>query len=274
MSGETDEAKKHEGGGALARTKRLALLALIAGLAASTFFLLAERNRRFYFLATEGRRLVVSRGSWLPSWKTAYLPEDPNLAKAYAPIELPSWAAVPEKRFDERQDLDQALFDLLLDWAHRRLVSDDPGALREGGAYVERAALLPGISGDQVARLREVQAEVAFSDGRARLSESIAILQGVNEKLLLAAQVPTGRGREAARLLDRVIAATNTLGDVLARMQGRVEGSEPRGSLDDSGSAPAVTGEAQARSPSAAPAAEEPPRAAAEEDAAAMDGAR
>src|SRR5690606_34977077 len=99
-----------EGGGS--RFRRWATRLVILALLASLFYLLAERNRRFYFLSAEADQLIVSRGTWLPSWKAPYYPEDPLMAKAYAPVDVPEGETVAQRRFDERQDLDQALFEI------------------------------------------------------------------------------------------------------------------------------------------------------------------
>ena len=194
---------------------RLLILALVASL----FYLLAERNRRFYFLSAEGDQLVVSRGTWLPSWKAPYEPEDPLMAKAYAPIDIPEGEVVPQRRFDERQDLDQALFEVLIEWAQVRILADEPESLSAGTDYLERAALLPGISGEQFTRIRALRAEVAFSEGRTRLVEALSILDTVNERLALAASGRTARARRAQGLLQVLLPATESLADALQQMR-------------------------------------------------------
>lgn len=218
-NGEDASTETERDDGRFSRLKRWTVRLLILGLVASLFYLLAERNRRFYFLSSEGAELVVSRGTWMPSWKAPYVPEDPQLVQAYAPIPLPHGVEIPQKRFDERQDLDQALFEILIDWAETRILADEPEALGEGTGYLERAARLPGISGEQYARIRALRAEVAFSEGRSQLVEALTILESVNERLGLAAVARTARGRKATRLLEVMLPATQSLTEALEQMR-------------------------------------------------------
>ncbi len=214
------DTPKGAGEGLAARSKRWALFAVILALAASTFYLLAERNSRFYFLSTEGERLVVSRGAWFPAWKSEFHPEDPILAEAYAPLALPAGIVVSETRFNERQDLDQALFDYLLSWAEPRILADEPESLQLGGSYLARAGLLQGISSEQAGRLRSLRAEVAFAEGRIQLGAVLAELAAVNEKLRLASDGQTLKGREALQVMDRVSPAMKLLSMALQQMRG------------------------------------------------------
>src|SRR5690606_38381854 len=140
--------------GAWVRIKRLLTGVVVLSLALATLYLLAERNSRTYYLSTEDGRLVVSKGAWLPAGKQPYLPEDAHAARVYAPVPIPEGVApVPEQRFDERQDLDRVLFEILADWAEQRIRSDDPAAMRDGFELVERAGLFSGITAEQIARL-------------------------------------------------------------------------------------------------------------------------
>lgn len=199
---------------------------LVLALLASIFYLLAERNRRFYFLSEDGGALVISRGSWMPSWTAPYQPDDPSIAKAYAPIPIPAGVELSQRRFVERQDLDQALFEILLNWAEPRILDDEPEALEEGVMYLERAGLLPGISGEQFVRIRALRAEVAFSEGRSELVSALEILERVNERLSLAAGARTKKGRKATRLLEVLVPATQALNGALEEMRAQ-PGSSP-----------------------------------------------
>ena|GEM_PF-2424520 len=203
------------------RVMRLFVGALVLGLAGATLYLLADRNSRFYYLSQEGRRLVVYRGAWLPSGKRPYLPDDPHTARIYAPIELPEEApAVGEQRFSERQDLDRALFDLLADLAEERIRSEDERRMREGFALVERAGLLPGITGAQAERLRSLRAELSFYEGRAHLERALVELRQAREKLEYATESSSARGENAARLLRTIAPATEALSRALQRSRG------------------------------------------------------
>ena len=190
------------GGGLIARLRRIAIAAVIVALAGAIVVLLSERNSRAYFLGAEGDAIVVQRGARLPWGKVAWAPEEPALAQAYARIPLPPGvAAPPEQRFDEREELDRTLFELLAGWADTRIRTDDPEQVREGLALVERAALLPGIDGDQRRRLRGMQAELAWFEGRERLGRGADLLEQARRQLRLATEASPARAREAAKLL-------------------------------------------------------------------------
>lgn len=209
------------GGGFRAKLMRMLLGLMVLGLGASTLYLLAERNSRFYYLSQEGGSLVVSRGEWLPSGKRPYLPEDSRSAEIYAPIRLPADVApIAEQRFSERQELDRALFELLADLASSRIHSERMETMQEGFALVERASLLPGISAEQSTRLRALRAELSFFEGRAHLQEAVVLLRQAREKLELATEASSARGEEAAVLLRRLAPATEILSRTLQRSKG------------------------------------------------------
>lgn len=210
-----------EGRGIRSRLTRLLVGLVVLGLAASTLYLLAERNSRSYYLSQEGPRLVVSRGAWLPSGKRPYLPQDPHTAKIYAPVELPpDVEPFRERRFQERQDLDRALFDFLAGLAEARIRSEEPAKMREGFAFVERASLLPGIGGEQASRLRLLRAELSFFEGKGHLEEAMVQIRQAKEKLELATEASSARGEEAALLLQRMAPAAEILGRALQRARG------------------------------------------------------
>lgn len=208
-------------GGVLARLRRIVVAAVILALVGVTLVLLAERNSRFYFLGTEGGQLVVYRGARLPWGKRVWEPQEPALAEAYAPIAMPEGvAAITEQRFDERQELDRAFFDLLAGWADARIRTDDPARMTEGLAYVHRAAMLPGISSEQQRRLRALRAEVAYYEGRDRLERGGRLIEEAREQLRMATEASPMRAREAVQILDELQPAIERLERALQTARG------------------------------------------------------
>lgn len=207
--------------GILARLRRIVVAAVILALVGLTVFLLAERNSRFYFLGSENGTLVVSRGARLPWGKRPWAPEEPTLAEAYAPVQLPVGSApLPLRRFDERQELDRALFDVLAGWADSRVRTDDPLAMQEGLVFVQRAGLLPGITPEQQVQLRKLRAEVAYFEGRERLEEGGRLLEEAREQLVLATEAKPARAREAVAILDELEPALDRLARALQMVRG------------------------------------------------------
>ena len=208
-------------GGALARLKRIVVVAVILALAGTILFLLAERNSRFYYLSTEGSQLVVSRGANLPFGKRPWRPEDPVLAEAYAPVAIPAGVApITEQRFGERQDLDRALFEVLAGWADARIRTDDPVLVREGLDYVARATRLQGVTAEQQLRLRGLRAELAWYEGRERLEAGGKLLEEARAQLQLATEASPARAREAVAILDDLTPAMERLTRALQTARG------------------------------------------------------
>lgn len=185
------------------RLRRMATLAIIFALSLGILVLLAERNSRFYYLGSEGDMLVVSRGAWLPWGKRPWTSDDPTIREVYGPLPLPvGEPPVPEQRFDERQELDRALFEVLAGWADAKIRTDEPVQMREGLVYVERASRLTGITPPQRKRLRALRAELAFYEGRDSLERGGQLLQEARDHLELATEASNARAREAVAILD------------------------------------------------------------------------
>ena len=98
------------------------LLLLVIGLAGTVVYLLSERNHGRYRLAVVEGSLVVERGRRLPAGFERFVPEAEPLQCAYAAIALPAGESLGEQEvFEDRGDLDAALFSLLANWARTRL---------------------------------------------------------------------------------------------------------------------------------------------------------
>ncbi|WP_373044084.1 hypothetical protein [Vulgatibacter sp.] len=241
MSTQTENAPTTN---ALGRLWKLVLALVILALAGATVYLLAERNSRFYYLSTEGNRLVVERGARLPWGKQAWAPADPALAEVYAAIELPAGvAAIAEQRFDERQDLDRALFELLAGWADARVRTDEPAKMREGLVYVERAGKLPGIDSDQQRRLRALRAELAYYEGRDRLENGGRLLDEALRQFQLATEASPARAREAVAILDDLQPAVERLTRALQTARGLRAPVAPEAAAPAVEAAPRAAGE-------------------------------
>src|SRR5512141_1690715 len=131
-------AKRSGGGG----FKKLVAWLVILALAALALFLLAERNARSYTLEVVDGALVVKKGVLFPVGTRSWVPPDPRLAPAYAPLTPPPGTALPEEqRFAGREELDQALFDLLSRWARADIASEQRDRLGRALGYLSRGEL-------------------------------------------------------------------------------------------------------------------------------------
>jgi hypothetical protein len=240
---ETRWAKPSGGGG-----KGMLAWVVILGLAGLVGWLFSERNAGSWHLVPDEGRLVVMRGVFFPVGRQAFETSDPALAQAYGPLVAPPGTPLPaERRFGERADLDQALFDLLAGWAREEIASRDPARLERGLGYLVRADRLAGISGAQRETLAGLRAESGYFEARRLLERATDDLRQAAEKLRLAASLQSAHGADAQWLLRQVEPLVD--GAIAAS-----RAASPRPA--ESGSAPAAAGAA----PPAQGAVETPPR--------------
>lgn len=196
--------------------KALLTWTLVLGLTAGVLYLLSERNSRTFALEQRGGELWVMRGRMFPVGVIAYEPDDALLAQAYAPLPV---ANDPIGRLDlavtysDRDRLDRALFSVLKDLVEIRVNLEDPGKLTEAMRLLRRAELLGGVTEEQRRQLRDLQARVAFFEGRARLDEAVIAARAAVEKLKLASDSFNKYSEAAGELHERIAG----LADQLAR---------------------------------------------------------
>lgn len=189
------------GGGARAALLWLAVLLLLA----LVLWLASERNARTWYLVPDEGRLVVMRGVMLPVGRHAFEAPEPALAQAYAPVVPPPGRPLPpERSFEERSLLDQAIFDLLSGWARDEIASADPVRLDRALGYLARAEKLPGLSPAQRDELDGLRAESGFHEARRLVARAAAELRDAADKLRRAAASRSARAPEANALLRDV----------------------------------------------------------------------
>jgi hypothetical protein len=178
------DAAPARGGGGL---QRLVLWLVIAALLATVWWLASERNERHYRVVPQGNAVVIERGRFFPTGTTT-APE-----KMYAPIPLPAGQKPPpEREFDNQNDLDRFLFDLLVGWAKELVKKGDTKAAAE---LVDRASRLPGLTGGQVTDLNSLKADLAWDESRADIAQAGQTVDAAVRKLEL---VRVGNGLHAA----------------------------------------------------------------------------
>ena len=151
-------------------------------------YLLSEINARRYRLAVADDGIVVERGRYAPLGFERYQPFDEVLRQAYAPIALPPGETIDVGVvYDERSEVDRALFSRLRTWATSRLQATDAPTLELGIAYVKRLEVLPGLSEEQRHDLRGMRADAALKQGEG-------LLRGVHQAL-----------KQAERLFEQAI---------------------------------------------------------------------
>jgi hypothetical protein len=197
------------------RSRSILPLLLAVGLGVAVAWLLAERNARQWWIVQEDGKVVVKKGVFFVTGKAALQSADPETARTYAPIPAPPGGGAPrEAAYDDRAELDQALFELLARWARADIQSQQMERMERARSYLGRASRLAGISPAQREQLRVLQAETAFQEAVEHLTQGANALRQALEGLKLAAEARGPVAAEAAALeksLEPVAASTGQL---------------------------------------------------------------
>ncbi len=168
-------------------------------------WLAAERNARSWYLVPDEGRLVVMRGMLLPVGRRVFESADPTLSQAYAPLVPPPGKALPpERTFDERSLLDQAMYDVLAAWSRDEIASGDPARLDRGLGYLSRAEKLLGLSPAQHDDLAALRAESGYHEALRLLDRAGGDLRDAADKLRRAATSRSAHASQAEKLLKDI----------------------------------------------------------------------
>lgn len=197
--------------------KSLVVMTLLLASAGAALWALSNLNARTYALEQRDGKLYVLKGKLMPRGFDPYVPADPGLADAYAPIDLKGndRADVTAVTYADRDSLDRAIFSVLELLAKPRVISDLPKDLDEGLAYVRRAEGLSGLSNEQRESLKHLQAEVAFFLARTRLEDAQRRIEEAVAQLKVASQSQNRHTREASQMLLAVEPDAKRLSDTL-----------------------------------------------------------
>lgn len=197
--------------------KTLVVLTLLLVSAGAAVWALSNLNARTWALEQRDGKLFVMKGKFLPTGFDPYVPTDPGLADAYAPIDLKgnSRADVTAVTYADRDSLDRAIFSVLELLAKPRVISDLPKDLDEGLAFVRRAERLSGLTDEQRQSLKHLQAEVSFFLARTRLEDAQRQIEEAVGQLKVAAQSQNRHTREASQMLLAVEPDAKRLSDTL-----------------------------------------------------------
>ena len=201
MADESRPVKHRSGGGFRGFLSSL----LILGLLGVVGFLLSERNHHQYFLSEDSGILSVDRGFLLPYGHGPFRPSDPQLARAYAPVALPSSVTLAgEETFEDRGELDRRMGELLLAAAASRLEAKDQRHLAEGMALLDQIDLLQQLSSDQRREAHRLRGQVSFFEAEDLIGRALAALDQASTMLQLGSIGAGPNARDAADLLDRL----------------------------------------------------------------------
>jgi hypothetical protein len=221
--------------------RRLLVSLLVLALAGVVCVLLARDNARTFSLKVEGGKLFVMKGRMLPWGSAPYHPPDASLADVYAPIDLGGAVvgAVDADRFEDRDELDRALFRILEQAARPKLLSEDTQVVASGMMLLHRMERLQGATEDQRRTLRALELDVAYDQARIRFEDARRAVSEGLAQLRIAADSPTRRARAAHAMLVKVEPAASALEDVLRQVVVTLADT-PSGPLPPAPAVPAV----------------------------------
>ena len=192
-----------ENNGRAAVTALVVLLVLALG--AVVVYLLSEINSRRYRIAVQGSSLIVERGHKLPWGFARFEPATAELAAAYAPIPIPTGESLTKTEiYEDRADIDRALFSLFAGWTRARLDSTVPGEFDLAASYVHRSELLPSLSEEQRLELKRMRADLAYKNGRRMLDDIYDRLQRAVAELKLAKELGATKSGDVDRWILEV----------------------------------------------------------------------
>lgn len=202
----------------------------ILGLLALVTWLVSERNARTWYLVPADGRLVVMKGYLLPVGRGAFETSDPATAAAYAPIvPPPGRAPPPERAFEERGQVDQAIYELVAGWAREEIASGDPARLERGLGYLGRAEKLPGLSPAQRDDLAALRADSGYQEAMRLLGRAVDELREAADRLRRAATSRSAHAADAGRLLRELEPAMDQASSALRHAEGQRPPPAPAG---------------------------------------------
>lgn len=207
--------------------RNLVIFTLIVGCAGAALYALSIVNSKTFSLEVQTGQLVVMKGKLMPTGSAAWLPSESSLADAYAPIDLEGNVAltVTNQKFDDRDQLDRAMFQVLEMLARPRLASEAPKDLEKGLAYVRRAEKLNGLTDDQRATLKKMQTDVAYFLARIRLDDARRQLEEALAQLKVAAESDSKTRAQASLMLLAVEPQVKLLSTTLRATTMTADGS-------------------------------------------------
>jgi len=203
--------------------RNLLIFAVVVAATSGGLYAASMLNARTWGLELNAGQLTVTKGKMLPWGTEPFLPADPLLTEAYAPLDLSGNTALTiiGQRFQDRDELDRALFSAIELLAKPRVSSDVKHDLDVGVALVKRAELLRGLSEQQRASLASMRGEVAYFLAKQRIDDARKHLDEAIQQLRLAADADARHKKDATQMLLAVEPQVKALSDTLrAAVQG------------------------------------------------------
>lgn len=175
------------------RFGRILLSLLVVGVLAGGAYGASWLNARRYFLVVGATEVQVHKGRMLPVGHEPFVPFDADLRRAYRALPLPGGLKLPrgETVFDDRVQLDQALYRILVDAAEYALAQDNARTSELVQHYIEQLKALPGTNVRQHGLLTQLERAAGIVEARGHVTRARALLERA-ETLFRAAAVGGG----------------------------------------------------------------------------------
>ena len=196
------------------RWRRILGTLLFLALAGAGVYGASWFNARRYFLVVDATEVKIRKGRMLPVGHEAFVPADPALRKAYQPFPLPGGMKLPrgESVFDDRVELDQAIFRILEDALEFSLAADNARTPELTAKYLQQIRALPGLNAQQQVRIAKLARDAIYVEARGFSDEAERLLDKAEQGFAESAKghgggqhkdgaVRAGRIRAALRVL-------------------------------------------------------------------------
>ncbi|MGF1509612.1 MAG: hypothetical protein ACFB9M_08945 [Myxococcota bacterium] len=193
------------------RIRRFFTFLLVVGIVGAGTYAASWVNSRRYFLVVAPGEVRVEKGRWLPFGHEPFIPEDPTIRPAYRSFPLPGGMKVGRGTtvFDDRVELDQALFRILVDAAEYALEADNSRTVTLLPRYLEQMESIPGVSTQQQVALRKLERDAAYVRGADAVARAVKLLEDSAKAFREAARGTGSRyddGGARAEQVERLLA--------------------------------------------------------------------
>lgn len=208
MTADTPEKPKRT-----VRVGRIVFALVTLGLLGGGLYFASWLNSRRYFLVIDNTEVRVGKGRMLPIGHAPFVPVDPALRAAYAPIPLPGGMKVPRgtTTFSDRVELDQTLYNLLHDATEFTLATDNERTPELTLKYLTQIQSLTGITVQQQLEIARLERDAQYVRARDLLDSSTRNLEEAKKLFLESARGGGGRFHDADDQARIVEAALQTL---------------------------------------------------------------
>ena len=190
------------------RFGRVLVALLVLGLVAGGVYAASWLNARRYFLVVKATEVEIHKGRKLPVGHEPFVPFESSLRDAYRPVPLPGGFELPrgETVFDDRVQLDQALYRILVDAAEFALAQNNARTSELVEQYLEQLKALPGTNVQQQQELQQLERAAGIVEARGYMAKARALLEQAERLFRQAAAgagATAGEGQAEAGLVAR-----------------------------------------------------------------------